>query len=148
MPKEIAVPVPLKVWQDPQGDVVLHSSRGECNIYFGCWESAGEPADYICKLIFNHAWAVRGGSSEYLPYEHKEHHRTCIYEIVDSEWLRQKSERRSKSYPDWKKWDGKVYRHYLVGGHDNDYEIIAASFEEQVISRSEAGELARLCDEA
>ncbi len=148
MPKEIAVPVPLKVWQDPQGDVVLHSSHEGCTVYFGCWEVPGEPADYICKLTFNHAWAVRGVDSEYLPYEYKEHHRSCIYEIEDSEWLKQNIEQRSKSYPEWKEWDNRTYHHYVVSGHDNYFEVVAASFEEQVVLRSEAGELARLCDEA
>jgi hypothetical protein len=148
MMKQRAVPLPLKVWQDPQGDVVLYSSREGCNVSFGCWEAAGEPAEYICKLSFNHAWAVRGINSEYLPYEYEANHRSCIYKIEDSLWLKNETEQRSKSYPEWREWDSRLYHHYVVSGHDNYVEVIAASFEEQVMSRSEAGELARLIDEA
>ena len=148
MIKQLAVPIPLKSWQDPQGDVVLHKSRASCTISFGCWEAAGEPSDYICQLSFSNAWAVRGINPEYLLYEYEAHHRSCIYEIEGSAWLKQESEMRSKCYPRWREWDSRLYRHYVVRGHDNYFEIIAASFEERVVSRSEAGELARLIDEA
>jgi hypothetical protein len=42
---EIAVPISLNVWQDPQGNVVLHHSREDCNVFFGCWTEASEPAN-------------------------------------------------------------------------------------------------------
>ena len=148
MMKQLAVPIPINVWQDPQGDVVLYYSREGCNVSFGCWAAAGEPADYICELGFNHAWAVRGVNSEYLPYEIQEQNRSCIYEVTDSEWLKHESEQRSRSYPEWKKWDSRLYHHYVMSGHDNYVEVIAASFEERLVSRREAGELARLIDEA
>jgi hypothetical protein len=35
-----------------------------------------------------------------------------------------------------------------VSGHDNFVEVIAASFEEQIVPRSDAGELLTLIDEA
>ena len=146
---QLAVPIPLKVWQDPQGDVVLHHSRECCTVSFACWDAAGEPADHICQLNFHHAWVVRGVNSEYLPYEGPEHHQhSCIYEIEDSVWLKQESEERGKTYPEWREWDSRLYHHYVVRGHDNYVEVIASSFEEGVVSRSEAGELARLMDEA
>lgn len=148
MSKEIAAPIPLKVWQDPQCDVVLHAGRDGCAVYFGCWAIAGEPADYICKLTFTHGWAVRGYNSEFLPYERGGCSRSCIYEIENSEWLRQETTQREKNYPEWKEWDKKSYHHYVVSGHDNYYEIIAASFDEQIILRADAGEMARLIDEA
>jgi hypothetical protein len=148
MIKQFVTPIPLKVWQDPQGDVVLHHSRDKCAVSFACWEAAGEPADYICQLKFDNAWAVRGVSSEFLPYEYEAHHRSCIYEVVDSKWLAQESELRGQSYPEWRASDRKEYHHYVVSGHDNFVEVIAASFEEQIVPRSDAGELVRLIDES
>ena len=146
---EMAVPIHLQVWQDPQGDVVLKHSRSECTVYFGCWVNAGEPADYICELRFNHAWAVRGCSSEYLPYKLREG-LSCsdIFEVENSTWLKQASRERAKSYPNWRNWDKKVYHHYVVQGHDNYYEILATGYTERQISYAEAGELKRLVDKA
>ena len=146
--KQLLVPIPLKVWQDPQGDVVLDHSRGKCVVSFACWEAAAEPADYICQLKFNNAWAVRGVTSEFLPYEYEAHHRSCIYEVIGSKWLEQESDLRMQSYPTWRSWDRKQYYHYVVSGHDNFVEVIAASFEEKVVARSDSGELAKLIDKA
>ncbi len=51
--------IPLEFWKDPQSDVIVIFSEGECSVYFSCWTHAGEPADFIGKLSFNGAAAVR-----------------------------------------------------------------------------------------
>jgi hypothetical protein len=146
--KDLAIPIPLEVWQDPQGDVILRHSRSECKIYFGCWLSAGEPSNNICELVFDSAWAVRGCSSEYLPYRHEQTGtRSDIYEVENSTWLKQASKQRAESYTNWRTLDKKVYHHYVVQGHDNYYEILAAGYTERRLAYAEAGELARLVDE-
>ena len=88
---EKATEIPLKVWQDPQGDVVLlHYSRTECFIYFGCWINDAEPADYLCKLTFHSASAVRCLRFEYTPYLNREFkYRSSILIIENSQWLEQ-----------------------------------------------------------
>lgn len=147
--EEIAVPIPLQLWQDPQGDLVLKHCRSGCSVYFGCWVNAGEPAGYIGEIRFDHAWAVRGYDSEYLPYKiGPEQTRSHIFEIVGSIWLKQASEQRERSYPNWREWDEKTYHHYVLQGHDNYYEILAASYAERQIRSEEAGEFKRLVDEA
>jgi hypothetical protein len=146
---EVAVAIPLKAWQDPQGDVVLHHSRGDCIVYFGCWKEAGVPADYLCKLTFNRGWAVRGYCFDYHPYEVKEHrYHSNIYEVENSRWLKQAGEQRADYYPGRRDRDSTTYHHYLVHGHDNFYEILAAGFTESVVQRGEAGDLVRLIEEA
>lgn len=140
--------IPLKVWQDPQGGVVLHVSHKDCDIYVGCWIASGEPADYLGKLTFKHAWASRCLSSEIMPYEIHSAERSCIYEIENSQWLNAVSAERLKNYPRWRDWDKNIYRHYVVKGHDNYVEIIAASFYESTLPYNEAGELRRLIGEA
>jgi len=86
---------------------------------------------------------------EYVPYEIKEHHyRSCLYSIENSKWLEELTNRRLSAYPNWKQWDSTVYRHYVISGHDNYYEIIAADFTETIIPRDEAGDLLRLIHEA
>ncbi len=147
--EEIAVPIPLQLWQDPQGDLVLKRWRSGCSVYFGCWIDAGEPADFICELSFDHTWAVRGYNSEYLPYRiGRGQTRSNIFEIEFSTWLKQASEQRERCYPNWRDWDKKDYHHYIVQGHDNYYEILAAGYTERQIPYDEAGELKRLVDEA
>lgn len=146
---EKEIEIPLKVWQDPQGDVVLHNSRTECFIHFGCWISNIEPADYICKLIFHNVSAVRGFRFEYTPHESKEFkYHSSISVIENSRWLEQLNEQRLKHHPEWEKLDEKKYKHFVVSGHDNYYDIIASGFDEEIISRNDAGELKRLIDEA
>jgi hypothetical protein len=144
---EIAIPIPLNVWQDPQGNVVLHHSREECEVFFGCWKETGEPADYLCKLTFRGATAVRGLCLDDLPYQIKEHRRSCIYEVKNSIWLEQVKEQWLNRYPE-SNWDTAKDRHFFISGHDNYYDILATDFEEQKIPEDEAGELAKLIREA
>jgi hypothetical protein len=146
---EIAIAIPLKVWQDPQGNVVLRYSREECLLFFGCRTEAGDPADYLCQLKFHHAWAVRGLRLEYLPYRIKDHkYHSRILLVENSQWLRQVSQQRVENYPEWRTWDTREYLHYVVAGHDNYYDIIATGFDELIVPENEAGELATLIHEA
>jgi|SRR5215831_6002629 len=146
---EVASAIALTVWQDPQGDVVLRYDREQCLVYFACWIDAGVPADYLCRLTFHHAWAVRAFRLETLPYETREpHYRSSIFVVDDSCWLREVSEQRLRSYPNWKHWDRREYQHYVVKGHDNYYDVVASSFEETTVPETEAGDLARLVLEA
>ena len=145
---EIGIAIPLNVWQDPQGNVVLRYSREECLIYFGCWTDAGSPADYLGQLTFHHAWAVRGLRLEWHGYEIAEHkYHSSILSIQNSKWLSQLTEQRLHAYPNWKRWDTREYLHYVVSGHDNYYELIATGFEESIVSQAHAGELAYLIDQ-
>src|SRR5262245_1333051 len=146
MSRQVAKPIRLNSWQNPQGDVVLHHSRDTCIVSFGCWDAQGQPADYICQLKFHHAWAVHAVNSEFLPYELADTQRSCIYEVEDSAWLKRESEQRVQNYPQWREWDQQSYHHYVVSGHDNYCEVIAASFEECIVPREKAGELVKLID--
>ena len=146
---QIAVAIPLKLWQDPQGNVVLRYSRETCLMYFGCWTDAGEPADYLGQLTFHNAWAIRGLRLESHSYKIKRHeYHSNILVVENSEWLPQVTEQRLKNYPEWKTWDTRKYFHYVVSGHDNYYDIIATGFEENIVPENEAGELAKLIHEA
>jgi hypothetical protein len=146
---EIGIAIPLNVWQDPQGNVVLRYSREECVIYFGCWTDAGIPADYIGQVTFHNAWAVRGLCLEWHGYKIAEtHYHSSILSVENSKWLSQLSEQRLTLYPNWKQWDTREYLHYVVSGHDNYYDVVATGFEESIVPESEAGELAALIHEA
>lgn len=139
---EIAVAIPLKVWQDPQGNPLLVFSEHLSLVFVGCWVEAGAPADYICRLTFNSAWAARSYRIEYLPYVIKEHlHRSLIYEVVNSTWLEESSYRRSKCYPEWRDGNKRVYHHYVVQGHDEYVEVIAEGFSEEIISEDRFREI-------
>src|SRR6516164_848098 len=84
-----AIRIPIDVWQDPQNDVVLVFSEHECMIYFGCWESAAEPADFIGCISFDRASAVRSYAREFMPYQISgPTHHSYILEIPDSEFAK------------------------------------------------------------
>ena len=131
--KEIAVAISLNIWQDPQGNPLLINSERSCEIFVGCWDEVGTPADYICRITFNFAWATRSYGIEYLPYEIKEHKRSAIFEVTNSKWLKEASDYRLKCYPEWKNWDNKTYHHFVVQGHDEFVEILAESYNEETV---------------
>ena len=136
--RETAIAIPLKVWQDPQGNPLLIYCERSCEIFVGCWEESGIPANYICRITFNSAWASRSYGLEYLPYQIKELKRSAIFEVTNSKWLKESSEYRLKCYPRWKTSDRKTYHHFLVQGHDEFVEVLAESYNEETILIKEA----------
>jgi hypothetical protein len=140
--------IPLEFWQDPQGDVILVFSEHECSVYFGCWSSAGEPADFIGHLSFQSASAARSFDREFLPYRAPKHeHRSYILSISDSEFIREHIAYRRQHYPG-SRLDAGDRVHYVVAGHDIYHEILAASFAATKIPKQEVtdGRLRRLID--
>ena len=125
-----AAAVPLSCWQDPQGDSVLIYSERECAIFFGCWVSAGEPADYICRLSFERAAAVRSFRREFLPYRVPVlppfAHPACRR-------LRLSSRAGCLSAAALPAVCGPALQHFVVVGHDIYHEVLAASFTEATI---------------
>lgn len=138
---QTAIAVPLKIWKDPQSNPLLIFSEHLCLIYVGCWSEAGTPADYICKLKFNAGWAARCYGIEFMPYLIKEHHRSSIYEVQNSSWITQATEERLRYYPRWKNWDTRIYHHYAINGHDKYVEVIAESFDEELIPHGKAEDI-------
>jgi hypothetical protein len=127
--------IPLKSWQDPQGDIVLLYAERECSIFFPCWLSQGEPADFIGQLSFEHASAVRSFSREFLPYQLPEHsHHSYILAVPESDMVREHLAYRQHYYP---QWPGTRRTHYVVVGHDIYHEILATGYTETTISRQE-----------
>ena len=132
--KEIAVPIPLKVWQDPQGNPFLVDSEHRTVVYLRCWTDDCEPADFACEISFQHGWASRMTHIEFSPYKINDPHRSAIYEVVNSSWLKEATKRRKKCYPQWKSWDKNVYHHYVIEGHDCYLEVLAENFTEKTIA--------------
>jgi len=131
-----ATVIPLKIWQDPQGEVVLHYSERECSVFFLCWQNSGEPADYIGHLSFDHAHAVRSYSREFLPYRLPAHkHHSYILSISDSELVREHTEYRKSRYPQWPSRTTPI--HFVVVGHDIYHEILADGYSATTIKKDE-----------
>lgn len=129
--------IPLKSWQDPQGDIVLIYSEHECSIFFGCWVSSGEPADYICQLSFERAAAVRSFDREFIPYRLPEHtFHSYILRVPDSDLQREHIAYRRQHYPHFP-YDPTEHSHFVVTGHDIYHEILATGFSETTIPASE-----------
>jgi hypothetical protein len=125
-----ATAIPIKIWPDPQGDIVLIYSEQECSVFFGCWITSGEPADYICQLSFHRAAAVRSFPREFLPYRYPpDASRPCILRIPDSDMLRELVTYRQRHYPQFP-FDPSQHSHFVVPGHDIYHEILATGFSE------------------
>ena len=126
-----AAVIPLSCWQDPQGDLVLIYSERECSVFFGCWVSSGEPADYICRLSFERAAAVRSYRREFIPYRvlaPSVH--SYILRVGDSDFLREQVAHRRQHYP---QSAGPSLQHFVVVSHDVYHEVLALGFTEATI---------------
>jgi len=151
--KDNAIGIPIDVWQDPQGDIVLNTSGKECTVFFGCWDEQGDPANYLSKILFKNCWASKYTHSEFLPYKiygGKAH--SYILKVENSTWLRKLIDEKREVYPSdihiGFSWDKKEYVHFVVQGHDAYIDIIATEFNIEIIPRDRAGDLVRLIDEA
>jgi hypothetical protein len=130
--------IPLEFWQDPQSDVIVIFSERECSVYFSCWTNAGEPADFIGKLSFNGAAAVRSFDREFNPYRYGGHRqKSYILQIPDSDLVRDRVEYRKRHYP---KTPTAQRTHYVILGHDIYHEILAVSFTASTIPKVEVTE--------
>lgn len=130
-----ATVIALKSWQDPQGDVVLLYAERECSVFFPCWLSSGEPADFIGHLSFEHVSAVRSFGREFLPYRLPEHSpHSYILTVSESDMVREHVAYRQQHYP---QWPGPRPTHYVVVGHDIYHEILATGWTESTILRQE-----------
>ncbi len=58
MDNDLAIPIELPVWKDPQNFVIIHHVRDEAWTYFRCWETPGEDAEYVGCLHFEGVWHV------------------------------------------------------------------------------------------
>ncbi|KRE70877.1 hypothetical protein [Paenibacillus sp. Soil750] len=144
---EKAIQIPLEVWQDPQGDVILNVSENECNVYFGCWNDDSTPADYIAKIIFNGCWSTNYTNAEYIEYDYELLHHSYILKVIDSQLLKGMLAKHKRLYPT-SKTKNDDYNHYVVAGHDVYIEVIALDFCLVRLNREQAGEYTRLIDEA
>jgi hypothetical protein len=132
-----ATTIPIKSWQDPQGDIVLIYSEHECSIFFGCWVASGEPADYICHLSFQRTAAVRSFPRDFLPYRFPpDATGPSILYVPDSDLLRELVTYRQRHYPQ-PPFDPSQYCHFVIHGHDIYHEILATGFSETTIPASE-----------
>ncbi|MES9685211.1 hypothetical protein CN514_05985 [Bacillus sp. AFS001701] len=147
MSREKAIQIPLEVWQNPQGDVILNISERDCHVFFGCWDEDSNPADYIAKVTFNNCWSANYIHSEYVDYEYElKNHRSYILKVLNSRWLEELYTKQLRLYSRSK--INKDYNHYVVRGHDVCVEVIAREFIIEKLNKEQAGENFRLSEEA
>ena len=129
--------IPLDVWKDPQGDIILVYSEHECSIYFNCWIAPATPAEFIAQLVFSRARSVRSFHREYQPYRIPTHNcRSFILRIPDSNLIPEHVAYRQRHYPEFPD-SGPPPNHYVVRGHDIYHEIVADSFSTVTISKQD-----------
>ena len=114
--------------------MLIYSER-ECSVYFGCWVGSGEPADYICRLSFERAAAVRSYGREFIPYRVlTSGARSYILRVTDSDFLREHVAYRQQHYPQFAR---PSLQHFVMVGHDIYHEVLAPSFTEATIPAAE-----------
>lgn len=134
-----ATRIPLDVWQDPQGVVVLEWSDGYCRIYFECWLEAGVRAPYIAEVTFHRPLGIRGESSEFPPYPSSgDVGPSYLLEVTNSDWLADVRMRQERAYGDQAAALDSAFRHLVVVGHDNSVEVLCTGFDVRRIAPDEA----------
>lgn len=125
---DIADPIELPVWKDPQNFVIVEHVRDEVWIYFRCWEEPGIDADYIGCLHFQAVWHLE--STRFKPtkgYPNVTDTDAVSYylHVKHSTLLRSLIQNRADNDPDWVKYDKDEYLHYIVESHDFFTHIVA-----------------------
>ena len=137
----IATPVELEVWKDPQGYVLIRHIRDEAWLFFKCWEATGEETTYIGCLHFEGVWHLSSTRfSEYKSYPDVEESDFRAYYIVvnNSPLLASLINDRQRHSPDWRNYDQRDYKHWIVESHDFYTDIVAAEVSFSTISGEEA----------
>jgi hypothetical protein len=124
--------------QDPQSNLSITISEGLCEVTFLLWDlDDQEVTTHKGRLIFHGCWAA-----EYLGVETNTCDRSsepCLPNIFlsaigKSHWLSHKTQQRAEIYPTWLTWDKNDYIHYLLRGHDHRIQVLARSFEFQIVA--------------
>ena len=142
MTDDIAKPIGLPVWKDPQNFVITHHVRDEAWVYFRCWEAPGETADDVGCLHFEGVWHVgmaRFSKTRGYPNIQETDLRSYYLVVEKSSLLKSLQEQRAAHDPEWRKYDRRQYRHYVVESHDFYTHIIAAKVGFSMV-RGEAAE--------
>ena len=128
--KNIAHQIGLDFWQDPTSNLAIVKSNKELIVYCSCWtDESGEDDDRIGKIIFSNCWYYEYYGFRTQPYAlaNQELSSYIIY-VKESELLSKITDSRLNLYPQWKEWDFKEYKHYIVQGENSYVQIIASEF--------------------
>lgn len=126
---DIVTPIALDVWKDPQNYIITQNVRDEAWIYFRCWETAGEEAEYIGCLHFVGVWYMdsnRFSNSRGYPNVMETDLRSYYLVIDNSSLLKALANQRSKHDLGWENYDHRRYKHYVVDSHDFYINIVAS----------------------
>lgn len=125
---DLATPIALDVWKDPQNYVITHHVRDEAWCYFRCWQGPAEDAPYIGCLHFQGVWHIsstRYGPLKGYPNVADTDLRSYYLIVEDSRLLKSLKEQRAGHDPDWQTCDPRRYGHYIVESHDFYSDLIA-----------------------
>ncbi len=129
MKYDLAKPINLPVWKDPQNFVITKHVGDEAWIYFKCWKEPAIDASFIGSLHFESVWSIDSKRFNNLR-EYPNTEETDLYSyyliIPESKYLESLKTERSLHDPDWKKYDKRDYSHFVVESHDYWLNIIAS----------------------
>lgn len=123
-----ATAISLDVWKDPQSYVLIEYVRDEAWIYFKCWKSPSVDSSYIGCLHFEGVWHLSSSRfKKYRSYQYIEATDLTSYYLIikKSSLLNSLQKQRTIDNSEWKKYDKRSYKHWIVESHDFYTNIIA-----------------------
>jgi len=139
-----ATPIELNVWKDPQGFVIVEHVRDEAWLYFKCWEPEGTEAPYVGCLHFEGVWHVESSRFQrFRGYPDVEDTDLISYYLIvaNSTLLTSLQSERASHSPEWRVYDKRVYKHWIVESHDFYTDIVATSASFSLVTGENASRL-------
>ncbi len=150
MDKELAYPIELEDWKDPQGFVITQHVRDEAWTYFQCWTASGDTADFVGCLHFEGVWhmgSTRFSGLKGYPNVAESSARSYYLEVENSQLLERLASDRSNRDPDWRRYDRRDYKHYIVESHDFYLDLVASRVTFSRLQGNDAESLFRLWEQ-
>lgn len=138
--KEQGIPVKLDVWQITSEFAIIEQYYDEVTVLFLFWdENKKEVLDKVGRLFFSGVWTMRYSrfKTRYYPNEIDHEFRSCYLIVKNSKWLNSLKRERSKRDKDWRKYDQRKYKHFVVNNNAYYVEIIAPKVKFDIIDKSE-----------
>ncbi len=126
----------LDVWQDPNSPLNIEFVADEILIFFRCLlekdaeHGVHRQTKFLGLLRVENVIAIRSnrvGRIELFPSDVDHDFRGYYYEVQDSAWLNALEISRDLEDPGWRKFDKKIYRHFVFDSDKQWVEVIGTA---------------------
>lgn len=127
---------PLSEYKDPNAYLIIEFVRDELFCYFKCLNKKKVERNIFIHENFLGLLQVEGLISikhnrytklHLYPTSYENIHHSYYYEVLNSSWVNEIIAYKNKNDPDWRKYDQRVYRHFILENYEYWVEIIASN---------------------